>query len=326
MLRRPHLLSALCIQCAVVTFAKLVLIWLWRCLRGGCAGRRRALHIVFHDALAFMSSNASRTIKGHLVHCIFRAQKQAHAVIIGVAVHPGAIIVHSTNKLSVLDRTSSASLRRLRWSRTAIVLDKIVCWSKCCSIVAPIVEGELAAWGIASNNSASPWMTDPKINGCIAGIANILGMRATIKGQIRAINFLHHLAVPISGAALLRHLELEWQCPAIHETDVDPIYAVCTKACLKLCIHWWCASKRAVTYLPRATALTNLTHVPKLVAPHLGPIPRSSETVRSGEGVRFPTVKPKVLWVRPHTCLRHVGNPEWFLVASIGDAEPLAIN
>mmetsp|Transcript_71178 Transcript_71178/g.159305 ORF Transcript_71178/g.159305 Transcript_71178/m.159305 type:complete len:261 (-) Transcript_71178:646-1428(-) len=84
-----------------------------------------------------------RAVEGHVVRGVRRTEDEAHSVVVGVAIHPRAILMDSLNEVRAANRALPALLRRLRRRRTTIVLGLRVGGSVLRGLVAPIAEGEL---------------------------------------------------------------------------------------------------------------------------------------------------------------------------------------
>jgi len=80
----------------------------------------------------------------HLVLRVVWADEQAHAVIVRVAVHTGAFVVHGFDELGVLDGSGTTCLGRLRWRGATIFPGLWVSRAELGSLVAPIRISELA--------------------------------------------------------------------------------------------------------------------------------------------------------------------------------------
>mmetsp|Transcript_97182 Transcript_97182/g.256563 ORF Transcript_97182/g.256563 Transcript_97182/m.256563 type:complete len:328 (-) Transcript_97182:39-1022(-) len=262
-------------------------------------------------------------VEDHLVLRILRACDEPHAVVVRVAVHSWAILVHGLHEAGLLDRASAAGVGGFG-RRGAAVLHRLVVrrGDAVRERVAPIVGGQLRTGTVATHNLALV-----RVNHLQVRLLRVeeLARGALVQRQGRAVYTGHHAPVAVScvalPAALQGHLELERQGPPVDQADVDPVDALVSPECaLKLGVDRR-GAVRAI--LPRAPALADEATVALIVAPHLGPVAGGGKPVVGVEVAVLPGPQLRILWVGAVLCSRHVGHPQRFLAASICDAQPL---
>mmetsp|Transcript_82980 Transcript_82980/g.213816 ORF Transcript_82980/g.213816 Transcript_82980/m.213816 type:complete len:304 (+) Transcript_82980:1087-1998(+) len=264
--------------------------------------------------------------KGHLVLGVIRAQQQTHAIVVRVAVHARATLVHRLHEAGVLDRALAALLWRLRRRGAAVVDDVVVPGRAARSLmVRPLLQRELAAGAVAADRFAGRGVHDPEVH-IAAGLAQVFGSGAGVEGERGAVHNVRDVAVAIARGALLAglrgHLELERQRETIDKADVHPVHAVLPEARLELGVHRRGAAGGGVAVLAWASALADAAPVAVLVAPHLGPVARAREVLVHRHVVGCSRCDPDVLRVGADAGRSLMRNPDRLATAAVCDPKP----
>mmetsp|Transcript_41350 Transcript_41350/g.123583 ORF Transcript_41350/g.123583 Transcript_41350/m.123583 type:complete len:394 (+) Transcript_41350:657-1838(+) len=285
--------------------------------RGGSrSGRRRRGREGARDVL--------RAEERHVVGGVGGAEDEPHSVVVGVAVHARALIMHGLHKVRLAHGPLAALPWRF-WRRwTAVVLDLGVGRRVAGRRVAPVAEGELGAGAVAAHHAAARRVLDLQAQRGCAGIADALAARAGGEREPRAVHHGAHTAAALSRGTPLGHLELEGQSPAINQADVHPVRgAVRAEARLELRVDGRRAADLEVAGLARASALAQQAAVALAAAAHLGPVAGAREARGRLEGEGLTRRQAHILTVGPYATGGHVRDPDRLCATSVRHPQPL---
>mmetsp|Transcript_29311 Transcript_29311/g.63571 ORF Transcript_29311/g.63571 Transcript_29311/m.63571 type:complete len:292 (-) Transcript_29311:12-887(-) len=236
--------------------------------------------------------------------------------------------MNSLEELSVGNRASTTSLRSFRGSRAAIRDHERVSIGAARVWVAPLVVHQLLTGCIATSYLVSMRVERSQIHSDPLRTLQLLLMWAQVGGEAGAIDCQPVVRARVSHTLTL-DLQLEGQCPAVHEAHVDIVaalhsYTILARQCrgtecaFELRVYWRCTIGVVIflnLWWPphagflRPSRTTQSTIVSLLVAAHLGPIAGRRQFAQNDEIVGRRRIQLNVLRVR--TCCRTglVSNP-----------------